>query len=121
MALYLLAGMAGLPWYADHASGIHIATLGYIVGFVFAGAIVGALAGQGGDRTPLRTIGTMVLGNLVIYAFGLSYLMYDLHIGLGTAWSLGMKNYLLGDALKILLAAGCLPLAWRLVDVRHRS
>ena len=32
-----------------------------------------------------------------------------------------MKNYLLGDAFKILLAAGCLPLAWRVMDRLHRD
>ena len=58
----------------------------------------------------------MVLGNAVVYAVGVPYLMWSLHIGLGDAWDIGMKNYLIGDALKILLAAGCLPLAWRVVD-----
>jgi biotin transport system substrate-specific component len=69
----------------------------------------------------LPTIGTMVLGSLVIYAFGLGYLMYDLGIDLETAWNIGMKNYLLGDALKILLAAGCLPAIWRGVDALHKD
>lgn len=119
MALYLVAGMAGLPWYAGHQSGVHLASFGYILGFVAAGTLVGALASRGGDRRPLATIGTMVLGNAVIYAFGLAWLMGDLHIGLGTAWQIGMKNYLLGDALKILLAAGVLPLAWRGLDRLH--
>ncbi|HET7386440.1 MAG TPA: biotin transporter BioY [Nocardioidaceae bacterium] len=116
MGLYLLAGMAGVPWYAEHSSGMP-ATLGYIIGFVAAGALVGALARRGGDRRPLVTIGTMIAGNLVIYAFGLTWLMGDLHISLASAWQIGMKNYLLGDALKILLAAGCLPGAWRLVEM----
>ncbi len=121
MLLYLFAGMAGVPWYADHSSGIHIPSLGYVIGFVLAAGIVGALASRGGDRSPLRTIGTMAVGNLVIYAVGLSYLMLDLNITLSTAWEIGMKNYLLGDAFKILLAAGCLPLAWRVVDAVKKS
>lgn len=120
MALYLVAGMVGMPWYADHASGIHIASLGYVIGFVFAAALVGALASRGWDRSPLRTVGTMVLGNAVVYLFGVTYLMADLHIGMGTAWDIGMKNYLLGDGLKIVLAAGLLPVVWRAVDALHR-
>ncbi len=119
MALYLLAGMAGMPWYADHAHGVHIPSLGYIVGFVFAAAAVGALAARGGDRTPLRTIGTMIVGNVIIYAFGVPYLMHDLNIDFQVAWDIGVKNYLLGDALKILLAAGLLPAAWKLVGKRR--
>lgn len=120
MALYLVAGMAGVPWYADGASGVHLASFGYIIGFVAAAGLVGALAGRGGDRRPLVTVGTMVAGNAVIYLFGLTWLMADLGIGLATAWDIGMKNYLLGDALKILLAAGCLPAAWRLGDALRR-
>lgn len=120
MLLYLLAGMAGVPWYAGHSSGVSIPSLGYIIGFVLAGALVGALASRGGDRTPLRTIGTMVLGNAVVYAVGVPYLMASLHVGLATGWDIGMKNYLLGDGLKILLAAGCLPAVWRGVDALHR-
>jgi biotin transport system substrate-specific component len=121
MLLYLLAGMAGVPWFADHSSGTSIPSLGYVIGFVLAAGLVGALASRGGDRSPLRTIGTMVLGNLVIYAVGVPYLMADLNISLATAWEIGMKNYLLGDAIKILLAAGCLPLAWRVMDRLHRD
>jgi biotin transport system substrate-specific component len=120
LALYMLAGMAGMPWYAAGGSGFHFPSFGYVIGFVFAAGIVGALASRGGDRSPVRTVGTMLVGNAVVYLFGLAYLMLDLHIGLSTAWDIGMKNYLLGDGLKILLAAGCLPLVWRGVDALHR-
>ncbi len=120
LALYLVAGMAGMPWYADGGSGFGFPSFGYVIGFVFAAALVGALASRGGDRSPARTIGTMLVGNAVVYAFGLAYLMFDLNLGLGAAWDIGMKNYLLGDGLKILLAAGCLPLVWRGVDALHK-
>jgi biotin transport system substrate-specific component len=120
LALYMVAGMAGMPWYADGGSGFDFPSFGYVVGFVFAAAIVGALASRGGDRSPLRTIGTMLVGNAIVYVVGLAYLMYDLDLGLGTAWDIGMKNYLLGDGLKILLAAGCLPALWRGVDALHK-
>jgi biotin transport system substrate-specific component len=116
LALYMVAGMAGMPWYADGGSGYGFPSFGYVIGFVFAAGIVGALASRGGDRSPLRTIGTMLVGNAVVYLFGLAYLMYDLNLDLASAWEIGMKNYLLGDALKILLAAGCLPAVWRGVD-----
>jgi biotin transport system substrate-specific component len=121
LALYLVAGMAGVPWYADGASGTSIPSLGYIIGFVLAAGVVGALASRGGDRAPLPTIATMVLGNVIIYAIGLPYLAWSLGIDLQTAFDIGMKNYLLGDGLKILLAAGCLPVAWRLMDRLHRD
>ena len=83
LGLYMVAGMAGVPWYADGGSGFGFPSFGYVIGFVFAAALVGALANWGGDRNPLPTIGTMVLGNAVIYVFGLAYLMFDLSIDLG--------------------------------------
>ena len=121
LALYLVAGMAGVPWYADGASGLAIPSLGYVIGFVLAAGIVGALAARGWDRSPLLTIATMVVGNLAIYAIGLPYLAWSLGIDLAAAYDIGMKNYLLGDAFKILLAAGCLPLAWRLMSRIHKD
>jgi biotin transport system substrate-specific component len=121
LALYMVAGMAGMPWYADGGSGFDFPSFGYVVGFVFAAAVVGALASRGGDRNPLPTVATMLLGNAVVYAFGLAYLMFDLNIGLGSAWDIGMKNYLLGDAVKIALAAGLLPVIWRGVDALHKG
>jgi len=120
LGLYMVAGMVGVPWYAEGGSGFNFPSFGYVIGFVFAAALVGALANWGGDRNPLPTIATMVLGNAVIYVFGLAYLMFDLSIDLGAAWDIGMKNYLLGDAIKILLAAGCLPAIWRGVDALHK-
>ena len=121
LALYLVAGMAGVPWYADGASGLAIPSLGYVIGFVLAAGIVGALAARGWDRSPLLTIATMVVGNLAIYAIGLPYLAWSLGIDLAAAYDIGMKNYLLGDAFKIMLAAGCLPLAWRLMSRIHKD
>ncbi|QMU68104.1 biotin transporter BioY [Streptacidiphilus sp. P02-A3a] len=114
LALYLLAGMAGVPWFAAGSSGLG-ATFGYVIGFVAAAALVGALARRGADRGPLRTAGAMVLGNLTIYAFGVSYLAASVHVSLAKAASLGLYPYLVGDALKIALAMGLLPAAWKLV------
>ena len=114
MLLYLIAGVAGVPWFQGGTSGAPV-SLGYVVGFVFAGALVGALAKHGGDRTPLRTVGTMVLGNLVIYSVGVPWLMAATGMGLAKAMTVGVLPFLIGDAVKIALAAGVLPTAWALV------
>ena len=54
----------------------------------------------------------MVLGNLVIYAVGVTWLKVALDATWGQAWELGMEPFLGGDALKIVLAAGLFPAAW---------
>ena len=80
-----------------------------------AATLVGALAARGGDRTVLKTIGLMILGNLVIYAIGVPYLAANTGMDLATAIDKGATPFLLGDAVKIVLAAGLLPTAWALV------
>ncbi|XRQ15026.1 biotin transporter BioY [Actinomadura welshii] len=114
MVVYLLAGMAGMPWFTDGGSGTGVPTLGYVIGFIAAAAAVGALARRGGDRTPPRTVATMLAGTAIMYAAGVPYLMASLDVGLGRALDLGVVPFLAGDALKVLLAAALLPAAWKL-------
>jgi biotin transport system substrate-specific component len=116
MLFYVVAGLVGVPWFQGGTSGWLGATGGYLVGFAVAAALVGTLAARGGDRTPLRTIGTMVVGNLVIYAIGVPWLMASTGFDLATALDRGVLPFLLGDGVKVLLAAGLLPGAWALAN-----
>jgi biotin transport system substrate-specific component len=119
MALYVLAGVAGVPWFSAHHTGWAFSSFGYVVGYVLAAWIVGRLAERGADRHVLRTAGVMVLGNLAIYAVGVPGLMLAAGLPLGRALLLGVVPFLLGDALKIVVAAGLLPAAWKLVGQRR--
>jgi biotin transport system substrate-specific component len=121
MVLYLVAGMAGVPWFSEQRSGFDFPSFGYIVGFVLAAALVGWLARRGLDRSIPGTIGIMVLGNLVIYAFGVSWLASSLGVDLPAALELGAWPFLIGDGLKIALAAGLLPAAWWLAGSRPKG
>jgi biotin transport system substrate-specific component len=112
MGLYLVAGVAGVPWFSEQRSGFDFPSFGYIVGFVLAAVLVGWLARRGLDRSVPGTIGIMVLGSLVIYALGVSWLATSLAVDVPTALELGAWPFLIGDALKIALAAGLLPAAW---------
>ena len=118
MLLYLAVGAAGVPWFAEQHSGIAIPTFGYIIGFVLAAVVVGALARRGADRTVRGTLAIMVLGNLIIYAVGVPYLIAALSVDVPTGLGYGLWPFLIGDALKIALAAGLLPATWRLVGDR---
>lgn len=116
MTLYMVAGMLGVPWFADGGTAISngalVPSFGYIVGFVLAGALVGWLAERGWTRTPLRTAAAMVLGNVAIYAVGVTWLMVALGTSLSQAVEWGLTPFLGADALKIVLAAGLFPAAW---------
>lgn len=118
MLLYLGVGAAGVPWFSDQTAGIGFPSFGYVIGFVLAATLVGALARRGADRTVLGTIGAMVVGNVVIYAVGVPYLALAIDVDLVAAVGLGLTPFLVGDGLKILLAAGLLPAAWRLAGAR---
>jgi biotin transport system substrate-specific component len=119
MGLYLLAGIAGVPWFADQNSGWQFASIGYVVGFVAAAWLVGLLAERRGDRTPVRAAALMVLGNLAIYLFGVTGLVLMTPFDLPTAIAKGVVPFLLGDAIKIVAAAALLPAAWKLVGSRR--
>lgn len=118
MLLYVLVGLAGVPWFAQQHGGIevvHGASFGYLLAYPFSAGLVGALASRGFDRTVPRTIATMALGLFVIYAFGLPWLMATLDVGLAEGLGLGVTPFLLGDAIKVAVAAGLLPVTWRLL------
>jgi biotin transport system substrate-specific component len=120
MGLYVLVGAAGVGWFAQGHSGWQFASFGYVLGFVAASWLVGRLAERGADRTVLRTVGIMALGNATIYAFGLPWLMAFTHIGLAQGLALGVLPFLVGDAIKIAAASSLLPAAWKIVERRER-
>ncbi len=113
MGLYALMGVVGVPWFAEGSSGFSSASFGYILGFILAAFIVGRLAESGGSTTPTRSAALMVIGNLAIYAVGVTWLKFAIDSSWATALSLGVVPFLIGDAIKIALAAGLLPLSWK--------
>jgi biotin transport system substrate-specific component len=117
LALYLLEGALGLPFFAEGKAGVAtlflLPSAGYLWGFPIAAALVGALAQRGWDRRPGTTFLAMVAGNLVVYAAGLAWLAR--FVGSENALSMGMLPFLPGDVVKIALATLLLPAAWRTV------
>ncbi|MER6343027.1 biotin transporter BioY [Streptomyces sp. NPDC001595] len=117
LALYALAGLAGVPWFASGTSGV-MPSFGYIVGMMLAAAAVGALARRGADRSPWRMAGAMLLGEAIIYAVGVPYLALATGMSASAAIAAGLTPFLIGDALKAALAMGALPTAWKFVNKR---
>ncbi|MGO9078588.1 MAG: biotin transporter BioY [Streptosporangiaceae bacterium] len=118
MALYAVAGVAGVPWFADHTSGYAGASFGYVIGFFLAAALCGWLAERGADRTVRSALPAMLAGEVVMYAAGLIWLAVYLHLGVAATISEGLTPFLIGDAVKVVIAAGLLPAAWRLAGRR---
>ena len=127
--LYLVIGFF-LPVYAEQASGVsHIASVdggtvvlgptgGYLLGFVVAAAVVGRLAELGWDRNLLGAVGAMAIGNVIIYVFGLPWLMAATGMNVADAVKAGLTPFLITDLIKLALAAGVFPLAWWIVGRR---
>jgi biotin transport system substrate-specific component len=123
MLLYLLIGVAGAPVFSDGTHGIEQIlgfTGGYLVAFVLAAALVGRLAERGWDRSPASTAALMVLGNLLIYAIGVPVLAVVAEMTpADAAWYCALV-FVPWDAFKVVVAAGLLPLAWRVIGRRSR-
>lgn len=122
--LYVVLGAVGLPFYAGGASGLEVATGatgGYLIGFVLAAALVGALCERSQDRHLLTSIPAMLAGSAVIYAVGVPWLAAVLDVSAVKAMELGLVPFVIGDALKLLIAGGSAPLAWRMLRRRDAS
>jgi biotin transport system substrate-specific component len=118
--LYWLLGMVGLPFYSNGTGGWSVATgptMGYLVGFIVAAAVVGRLAEYRHDRRVLTSIAAMTMGSMIIYAFGAAWLAINLGIPLATgeqnAIALGVTPFLVGDVIKMCLAGMATASTWR--------
>jgi biotin transport system substrate-specific component len=119
--LYVLLGVVGLPFFAEGKGGFTIilgASGGYLVGFILAGAVVGRLAELGWDRHLAGAIGAMAIGNALIYVIGVPWLAVVAHFDATTAVQKGLVPFIVGDVLKLVLAAVVFPAAWWVVGRR---
>ncbi|MCS7178806.1 MAG: biotin transporter BioY [Anaerolineae bacterium] len=123
LVLYLLEGIAGLPVFAGGSSGLTRLlgpTGGYLLGFVVAAGVTGWLCERGWDRRVPTAALAMLIGNLVIYLFGLPWLA--LFVGPEKSLVMGFWPFIPGDLLKLALAALVLPGAWRFVgEIRQQT
>lgn len=122
LSLYLVAGVIGFPFFAGGASGVEIlsgATAGYLVGFIAAAFVIGRLAERGLDRSMGTSLLPFVVGTIIIYLFGAAWLAVLMN-SLSKAVALGVIPFLVGDAIKLVLASLALPAAWKLAGTDRR-
>lgn len=106
LALYLLEGLAGLPVFSNFGAGyakLIGPTGGYLVGFLIAAAVMGFFADLGVTRGWVGMIWTLLVGEAIIMALGFGWLASL--IGAEKAWIAGVVPFILGDVLKLALAA----------------
>ena len=101
MLMYLFIGMSGLPFFSAGVAGLAILkspTIGYIIGFFLAAYVIGVFA--------TKPILAILLGSITIYIAGVSGLMIILNTSFSNAIAIGVVPFLIGDAIKSILAVG---------------
>jgi biotin transport system substrate-specific component len=119
MFAYLVEGASGLPFFRGGSAGVGYmmgATGGYLFAYPVAAYVVGLLAERGWDRRYISAAAAMLLGSLVILAGG--WLWLSRFVGAAQAFQLGVARFVVGDAIKVALAAAALPAGWALVGRR---
>ncbi|MBN9254209.1 MULTISPECIES: biotin transporter BioY [unclassified Mesorhizobium] len=119
LLLYMAEGAMGLPVFqGTPEKGLGIAymlgsTGGYLAGFVVMAAIVGWAADRGWDRNPIKLFGAMLTAEVVMMAMGFAWLA--LLIGPEKSWQFGVAPFVIGDLIKVALAASLVPAVWSLL------
>jgi biotin transport system substrate-specific component len=129
---YLAAGFVGLPVFANTPPAVPGplyflgTTGGYLVAYPLAAAIIGTLVESDPERSLLRTFGAMVIGDIVIMIFGFAWLAFAAHLsnggtglGMSAAWNAGVLPFLLGDLVKLALAAALIRAGWKAAERRQ--
>lgn len=122
---YTLQGAIGLPFFAGGSAGFTVIagpTGGYIIGFIVAAFVVGLLAEKGLDKNIITMAIAMLVGNIIVYVFGLPWLALSapgqrlLAAGFIPFLMAGLINFIPGDIIKLVLAAVGVPGAWKLTN-----
>jgi biotin transport system substrate-specific component len=122
LAVYALAGLAGIPVFAPKADGSHVVglaafvgpTAGFIFGFIVASYLVGLLSERKWSSNVIKTFAAFVVGSAAIYAIGLPVLSSAAFKGDFAATVSFMVPFMVWDVVKAVIAAGLLPGAWLL-------
>ena len=113
VVLYLAEGLVGLPVFtpttAPGAAAFVGPTGGFLAGFVVCAAIVGEAADRGLDRSPLTLAPAMLLGIAALFAMGWAWLAFGFGIGAQRAFAGGVAPFIVGDLIKIAIAALAVP------------
>jgi len=130
--LYLLLGIAGLPVFAaspilPQGFGRLLGpTGGYLMAYPIAAFVTGYLAARGFDRRYFTSILAMFAGVCTLFVGGVSWLAYFAPapggpVGLNVALATGLYPFIVKDFIKVAIASGVLPAAWKIVGTSRDS
>lgn len=124
MIVYLVEGGVGLPFFYGGTGGIgHLLgpTGGYLVAFPAAAFITGAFAENGWDKKFITAVAAMAVGSIVILLAGWAWFAVLMHTAPLAAFKVSVAPLIVGDVIKILLAAAVLPTGWAVLKRKASS
>jgi biotin transport system substrate-specific component len=130
LGLYALEGAVGLPFFAGGKGGVFdskldyllpAGSMGYVVGFVMAAALVGYLAQSGWINSIGRMVVATLVGGAILYVPGLIWLAIwaaktqgmDAAAATQAALNWGLYPFIAGDVIKAVIAGLGLSATWK--------
>ncbi len=118
MIAYLIEGASGLPFFRGGSGGAHYLlfspTTGYLLSYPIAAFVTGYFAERGWDKRFLTAAAAMGVGSMIVLFSGWAWL--SLFFRTATeAFVAGVAPFIIGDVIKIALAAAVLPSGWTLL------
>jgi biotin transport system substrate-specific component len=121
LAVYLLVGLAGVPWFAEGNGGLAMAvapSFGYALGFIPAAALAGWCAERAWDRRPLLAMGGFLAATAIPFVVGVPFMAAVLGLtDPATIAAYGITPFIVPGIIKAAIAAAVFPAVWRLL--RH--
>ena len=117
---YVGAGIFGLPVFSGGKFGLIAITGptgGYIIGFIVAATIMGLFGDNQKDRKFISSILSFLVGHLIIFSFGLLWLLN--FVPIEKVFISGLYPFIPGMVIKTLLAGIISPLIWNMLNKRN--
>lgn len=124
LVAYLLEGAIGLPFFFGGRGGFaHLIlspTAGYLWSYPLAAFVAGLLAERGWDKGFSTAAAAMAIGSIVILMCGFAWRAW-FFMTPAQAFATSVVPFIIGDIIKIGLAATVLPLGWKLLGREPRA
>ncbi|MFP7696664.1 biotin transporter BioY [Trueperella sp. LYQ143] len=128
LLLYLLLGLAGMPWFANFTGGmaaIAKPSFGFIIGFIPTAYVIGRLAERRWDRHQWLSFAAFGIASVIPFLFGVPYMWWMLHqagttLSLAATLNTGVTPFILGGVVKMILGVAIISALWRFTTPTHR-